>query len=142
MDDQRRLFLAGGAAMTMGTSLTPLLVGCGGSDTGVTTSLGAKPPSLGLGGTYMGEIVPDFLYGSVALFAFSGFVPGGWQICDGQLVSINQYPALYSLLQNRFGGDGVTTFALPKLQVPEALNPSGKLRYLIALNSGIYPPHS
>lgn len=141
MDDQRRLFLAGSAAMTMGASLTPLLAGCGGSDSVAPTILGGKPTSSGLGGMYFEEFVSD-LIGTVALVAFSRVVPRGWQTCDGQLLPINQYQALYSLLQIRFGGDGVKTFALPKLAVPEALNPAGKLRYLIAVDRGLYPSRS
>src|SRR5690606_6285724 len=55
---------------------------------------------------YLGEIRP---------FAF-GFVPNGWAQCNGQIMQINGNQALYALLGNRYGGDGVTTFALPNLQ--------------------------
>lgn len=40
----------------------------------------------------------------------------GWQLCDGSLLSINEYEALYSLMGTTYGGDGVTTFAVPDLR--------------------------
>lgn len=48
-------------------------------------------------------------------FAFN-FVPKGWLPCDGRLLPINQNQALFSLLGTNFGGNGVTTFALPDLR--------------------------
>lgn len=42
-------------------------------------------------------------------------VPPGWHICDGSLLSIQENPALFHLLQSRYGGDGVTNFAIPNL---------------------------
>ncbi|MFI1744461.1 phage tail protein [Thalassobellus sediminis] len=48
---------------------------------------------------------------------FSGnFAPRGWAFCDGQLLSISQNSALFSLLGTTYGGDGRTTFALPDLR--------------------------
>lgn len=44
------------------------------------------------------------------------FAPVGWFSCNGQLLSISQYTALFSLLGTMYGGDGITTFALPDLQ--------------------------
>lgn len=44
------------------------------------------------------------------------YAPKGWATCDGQLVSIAQNQALYSLFGTHFGGDGITTFALPELR--------------------------
>lgn len=41
------------------------------------------------------------------------FAPRGWAFCAGQLMSIAQNSALFSLLGTTFGGDGVTTFGLP-----------------------------
>lgn len=55
---------------------------------------------------YIGEIL-----------MFSGnFAPRGWAFCNGQLISIQQNPALFSILGNTYGGDGRTTFALPDLR--------------------------
>lgn len=42
--------------------------------------------------------------------------PTGWALCDGQLLSVASNAALFNVLGNRFGGDGVTTFALPDLR--------------------------
>jgi len=45
-----------------------------------------------------------------------GFAPRGWTECDGQIMSIAQNTALFSLLGTTYGGNGVTTFALPDLR--------------------------
>ena len=48
--------------------------------------------------------------------AFTGdFAPGDELACDGQILSIDQYSALYNVIGTTYGGDGVTTFALPNL---------------------------
>ncbi len=44
------------------------------------------------------------------------YAPRGWAFCDGSLLSIRSYPALYAILGTRFGGDGKTTFGLPDLR--------------------------
>lgn len=44
------------------------------------------------------------------------FAPRGWSLCDGQILPINQYQSLYSLLGTTYGGDGRTSFALPELR--------------------------
>ena len=53
--------------------------------------------------------------GEVRAVSF-GTVPRGWMLCNGQLLSIAQNQALFSILGTTYGGDGVTTFALPNLQ--------------------------
>ena len=53
--------------------------------------------------------------GMIATFGFT-FAPRGWAFCNGQLLSIAQNTALFSLLGTTYGGDGQTTFALPNLQ--------------------------
>ncbi|WP_430406709.1 phage tail protein [Fluviicola sp.] len=53
--------------------------------------------------------------GEVKIFGFS-FSPIGYDYCKGQLYSIAQYTALFSLIGTTYGGDGQTTFALPDLQ--------------------------
>jgi microcystin-dependent protein len=48
---------------------------------------------------------------------FAGnFAPKAWAYCEGQLISISQNSALFSLLGTTYGGDGRTTFALPDLR--------------------------
>ncbi|MCF3111455.1 tail fiber protein [Niabella sp. CC-SYL272] len=44
------------------------------------------------------------------------FAPRGWAFCQGQLLSIAQNTALFSLLGTTYGGNGQTTFALPDLR--------------------------
>lgn len=41
------------------------------------------------------------------------WAPKGWHLCDGTILTIQQNPALYSLIGTAYGGDGKTTFALP-----------------------------
>jgi len=53
--------------------------------------------------------------GQVVLFA-GNFAPRGWQLCQGQLLSISQNAALFSILGTTYGGNGQTTFALPDLR--------------------------
>ena len=53
--------------------------------------------------------------GEVQMFA-GNFAPRGWALCDGQLLSVSQYDALFSLLGTNYGGDGRTTFGLPDLR--------------------------
>lgn len=53
--------------------------------------------------------------GEIRMFA-GNFAPRGWALCNGQLLSIAQYSALFSLLATTYGGDGQVTFALPDLR--------------------------
>jgi microcystin-dependent protein len=53
--------------------------------------------------------------GQVMMFA-GNFAPRGWAFCQGQLLSIAQNTALFSILGTTYGGNGQTTFALPDLR--------------------------
>jgi microcystin-dependent protein len=55
---------------------------------------------------YIGEI-------SIVVFDYA---PPGWMLCDGTVLPVNQHQALFALIGNRYGGDGVQTFALPDLR--------------------------
>ncbi len=57
---------------------------------------------------------PDPFIGELMVFA-GNFCPRGWAEANGQLLSISQNSALFSLLGTNFGGDGRTTFGLPNL---------------------------
>jgi microcystin-dependent protein len=59
--------------------------------------------------------VTDPFLAEIRMFAGS-FAPRGWALCNGQLISISQNTALFSLLGTTYGGDGKVTFALPNLQ--------------------------
>jgi microcystin-dependent protein len=54
--------------------------------------------------------------GQIIMVAFNNFIPQGWALCNGQLLSIEQYNAVYALLGTQYGGDGHSTFALPDLR--------------------------
>jgi microcystin-dependent protein len=53
--------------------------------------------------------------GQILMSGFN-FAPVGWALCDGSLLPISQNTALFSLLGTQFGGDGISTFALPDLR--------------------------
>lgn len=57
----------------------------------------------------------DPYLGQIECFTF-GYAPKGWLMCAGQLLPINQYQALFSLLGTTYGGDGIRTFQVPDLR--------------------------
>lgn len=66
--------------------------------------------------------------GEIKLVSWN-FAPRGWAFCNGQLLPINQYQALFSLLGTTYGGDGRTNFALPDFRgrVPLHRGPAANL---------------
>lgn len=82
------------------------------------------------------------------------FAPKNWALCQGQLVPIRQYSALFSRLSTNFGGDGVATFRLPNLtgRVPVGQGQApGLSNYgmsniggaeAVTLTAATVPPHS
>jgi microcystin-dependent protein len=71
--------------------------------------------------------------GEVQTFSFS-FAPQGWLPCDGRLLQITQFRALFSLIGNTYGGDGQSTFAVPKLA---PLGPDGPNFFIAVM--GTFP---
>jgi microcystin-dependent protein len=57
----------------------------------------------------------DPFVAEIRIFPFN-FPPKGWAFCNGQLLSISQNTALFSLLGTTYGGDGRSNFALPNMQ--------------------------
>jgi microcystin-dependent protein len=57
----------------------------------------------------------DPLMGTILMVGIN-FAPRGWLFCNGQLLPIQQYAALFSLLGTTYGGNGTTNFALPDLR--------------------------
>jgi microcystin-dependent protein len=53
--------------------------------------------------------------GEIRCFGFN-FNPQGWALCNGQLLSIAENTALFTILGTTYGGDGISTFGLPNLQ--------------------------
>ena len=91
--------------------------------------------------------------GQIMMFA-GNFAPAGHALCNGQLMAISQNPALFSLLGTQYGGDGVSTFALPNLQgrlpVHQGTSSFGTPRVIgevfgetsVTLNSSQIPVHT
>lgn len=86
--------------------------------------------------------------GEIKYFSF-GYAPKNWAPCQGQLVSIAQNQALFSLLGVTFGGNGTTTFALPDLRGRVAMHPSASTPQgaqggveNVTLNSTQIPTHN
>lgn len=70
------------------------------------------------------------------------YAPDNWVLCNGQLLSINDYQALYSLIGTTYGGNGVTNFAVPNLQnvlaVGQGQAPNGMQNYPLGAVGGQY----
>jgi microcystin-dependent protein len=77
------------------------------------------------------------------------FAPAGWAFCDGSLIPISENDALFNLIGTTYGGDGVSTFALPDLRsrIPIHVGPgfaqgqSGGVETVTLITSQI-PAHS
>lgn len=78
------------------------------------------------------------MIGEIRIFA-GNFAPRGWAFSTGQKLKTSEYTSLLSVLGDRYGGDGKTTFALPDLRKIEI--PLKGARYIIAVE-GIYPSRS
>lgn len=85
--------------------------------------------------------------GQISVVAFD-YAPRGWALCNGQLLSIAQNQALFSILGTTYGGNGTTTFALPDLRGRAAMhagtNPLGACAGAenVQLNQAQIPPHN
>jgi microcystin-dependent protein len=56
----------------------------------------------------------DAYLGEIRIFA-GNFAPINWAFCNGAMLPIQQYAALFSLIGTAYGGNGTTSFALPNL---------------------------
>jgi microcystin-dependent protein len=77
--------------------------------------------------------------GQIQSFGFN-FAPRGWALCNGQLLSIAQNSALFSLLGTNYGGNGQVTFGLPDLRGRTALHwgqGGGLSDYVIGETGGV-----
>lgn len=80
----------------------------------------------------------DQYLGEIRMVGFN-FAPYGWALCNGQILSIAQNTALFSLIGTYYGGDGITTFALPNLQSRTPIHQGqgiGLSPYVIGQNGG------
>jgi microcystin-dependent protein len=57
----------------------------------------------------------DGTMATIMIFA-GNFAPRSWMYCDGSILPISQYDALFALIGTTYGGDGMQTFALPDLR--------------------------
>ncbi|ESS66647.1 microcystin dependent protein MdpB [Methyloglobulus morosus KoM1] len=76
--------------------------------------------------------------GQIIMFA-GNFAPTNWAFCNGQLLSIAQNTALFSIIGTTYGGNGTTNFALPDLQGRVALhagNGAGLTPYVLGEQGG------
>ena len=64
----------------------------------------------------------DPFVAEIRIFPFN-FAPKGWAFCDGQIMSLSQNTALFSLLGTTYGGDGKSNFALPNMQGNAPMHP-------------------
>lgn len=76
----------------------------------------------------------DAYIGEIRIFAGS-YAPSGWAFCNGQIMQVSQNPALFSILGVQYGGDGITTFALPNLRARTPIH-QGQGNGLTARNVG------
>jgi microcystin-dependent protein len=53
--------------------------------------------------------------GMIILFA-GNYAPRDWALCDGQVLAVSDFPALFSILGITYGGDGRSSFGLPDLR--------------------------
>lgn len=91
------------------------------SSTNIFQTVSAYQPSLAvhyiinLEGIFGGLESGTATLGQIMMFAGEK-IPKGWTLCEGQLLSIEHNPALFSLIGIAFGGDGESNFALPDLR--------------------------
>jgi len=94
----------------------------------------------------------DPFIGGMSLVPYT-FAPRGWAFCNGELLAISQYNALFSLIGSNYGGDGRTTFGLPNLEgrmpIHAGQGPGGNAYRLgdsggtsaVSLSESEIPPH-
>lgn len=75
--------------------------------------------------------------GEIRLFPY-GFAPMGWAYCNGQILSVDQNSALFTLLGTLYGGNGQTTFALPDMRGRAVISPGtrGSDTYVVGQPGG------
>jgi microcystin-dependent protein len=91
------------------------------------TSLDNRQPFLALNfcisyfGIFPSQSDASPYVGDIEIFAFNS-APQGWALCDGSLISIANYDTLFALIGTTYGGNGITTFALPDLRGRTAIH--------------------
>lgn len=68
------------------------------------------------------------------IFQYSGdFEFEGAMFCNGRSLNIQNYQALFSIIGTKYGGDGLRTFNIPRI---DAVN---GIHYLIVTKDAAYP---
>jgi microcystin-dependent protein len=112
-------------------SRSGLLRGAAAGVAGLATARFVQPESA------QADASGDFI-GEIVMFGFN-FAPVNYALCQGQIQSIQQNAALFSILGTDFGGNGQTTFGLPDLRgrVPLGVGQGpGLSPYVIGEQSG------
>ncbi|MFY8106731.1 MAG: phage tail protein [Elstera sp.] len=96
----------------------------------------------------------EYYVGEIRLFAFNQYAPTNFLPCDGRILNVNEYQALYALIGTTYGGNGSTTFKLPDLRGRTPVNYGqlpGGTNYALAqtagaeqvtITSATVPPHN
>jgi microcystin-dependent protein len=80
----------------------------------------------------------DQFLGEIRIFGFN-FAPLGWAQCNGSILPISQYAAVFSLVGTYYGGNGTSNFGLPNLQGNLAIDQgqgAGLSSYFIGASGG------
>jgi microcystin-dependent protein len=103
---ERRRFLAKALGVLAGTSLI-------GGVAKAFAQVGQKTVASNGGQKQVAGEYP--FIGEIMMFA-GNFAPTGYAACDGSLLPISSYAALFSVIGTYYGGNGTTNFALPDLR--------------------------
>jgi microcystin-dependent protein len=99
--------------------------------------LGCAVVILGMGAAVMPTQAQNYV--SEVIFMGAVFCPVGTIPMDGQLLPIAQNQQLFAVMGTAYGGDGQTTFAVPKISGIPTQAPNAPVRACMAVN-GIFPP--
>lgn len=95
---------------------------------------------LSIASTSLVKAQGDPLLGQIAFVPYN-FAPYGWLECKGQILSIQENLALFSLLGTTYGGNGTSTFALPDMQgrviISDGKRPESNTTYAMGNTGGV-----
>ena len=80
----------------------------------------------------------DPFLGEIQVYPYS-YVPYGWALCNGQILTIQSNPTLFGVIGNAYGGNGTTNFALPNFVGRVAINQGqgpGLSQYVVGQTAG------
>lgn len=80
----------------------------------------------------------EYYLGQICEFTF-GYTPPGFLPCQGQLLPIAEFQALFFLVRLTYGGDGRTTFALPDLRGKSVLDKRASDTHYYIATYGVFP---